>query len=157
MEDEIDEGVDEEEYQPTDFSDEEPLDEINDEDLDSQTDSLNNNSKLDTKQLPGIGSLDLDAQNRPYGPNPYLSVDSSLSICEDDSTDLNDDLSSENFELFGAKSNSTTASVGLKQAPPSWHEPEPDLFMLERSTPSLYYDDYSGVQTTATSTDSYGL
>jgi hypothetical protein len=109
-------------------------------------DSLNNNSKHidDSSKLPAISTL--NQQHRPFAP--YLTVDAALEICEHDSSDLNDDLSRETFELFPSKSaiiTSTNSVEVLKQAaPPSWHQSEPDLFILERSIPSLYYDDYTG-------------
>jgi hypothetical protein len=159
--DEVDEGVDEE-YSPVEDNqhiseDEELTEEDRLSDDEDPEDSMNNNQKS-VKQLPAISTLDLDLQHqRPFGPNPYVGAENTLSICDDDAADLNDEL-----ELFGSKSGMTASATAgngvMKQAPPSWHEPEPDLFMLERSTPSsLYYDDYASVQTIASSTETYRM
>jgi hypothetical protein len=85
-----------------------------------------------------------------------MMSDNVLTLNDDGSTELDDELVPESFELFPAKTSTTTICPG--KVAPSWHEPEADLFMLERSTPSLYYDEYSGAATVpVTTSDSYGL
>lgn len=121
-------------------------------------DTLNNNSSLSstTRTLPGIGSLEMDS-HRPFAP--YLMNDNALTLSDDGSSELDDELVPENFELFPTKTSTTTICSGNgKIAAPSWHEQEPDLFMLERSSPSLYYDEYSAAASVpVTTSDSYGL
>ncbi|KAI6183238.1 hypothetical protein M3Y97_00467600 [Aphelenchoides bicaudatus] len=139
-------------------SDEEDTDDENQHSLQDELtieDSLNNNTAASRSNslLPEIGTLDLDS-HRPFAPNPYLMNDNALSLGDDGSTELDDELVSESFEFFPSKTSATAICPGSTKVAPSWHEPEADLFMLERSTPSLYYDDYSsgaGVR------DSYGL
>lgn len=138
-------------------SDQEDSDRESIEDEIAEENSLNNTSSLcqissasnSPSVLPGIGSLDMDV-HRPFVPNPYLVGEA---FCDED-PDLSDD--DETFELFTVKTSLAVSSAA--KAPPSWHESEPDLFTLEKSSPSLYYEDFVvGTTVSVSSNDSYGL
>jgi hypothetical protein len=125
-------------------------------------DTLNNNSSLSstttragqTSMLPGIGSLEMDS-HRPFAQNPYLMNNNALTLSDDGSTELDDELATENFDLFPTKTSTTVICPG--KVAPSWQEHEPDLFMMERSNQSLYYDEYSGAAAVPVTTSDYGL
>lgn len=144
--------------QMSDDETEETEESLSDEESEDQVESV---KSTQTGSLPAISSLNTDPHRQNFtSHNQYLGHNELEDNREDLNVDVeietNDDMTSNGYELFSKTS--IPAETGChKVAPPSWHESEPDLYMLERSAPSLYYDEYSNGQTGVQTADSYGL
>ncbi|KAI6197934.1 hypothetical protein M3Y94_01284300 [Aphelenchoides besseyi] len=113
--------------------------EDSDEEIEEQEDPNNNlYANIAPSALPDISTLDL--QNRFNAPQPPPFAHLSLMDTTEDIEKLDD-------QLFKSACYSPTTGTAippvstLTQSAPSWREPEPDLYMMERSQPR-YYDDY---------------
>ncbi|KAI6181636.1 hypothetical protein M3Y98_00850300 [Aphelenchoides besseyi] len=113
--------------------------EDSDEEIEEQDDPNNNlYSNITPSALPDISTLDL--QNRFSALQPPAFTHLSL-------MDPSEDIEKMEDQIFKSTCYSPTTGTAippvstLTQSAPSWREPEPDLYIMERSQPR-YYDDY---------------